>query len=100
MARKLPGLLTRARYRSRSSVTRFAPGNVLDSDRSTYWCAEDTATAAGLVLDLAGETTFNVVSLREYLPLSQCVETWTLDRWDGTAWTEFGAGRAIGSRRF
>jgi alpha-L-fucosidase len=78
---------------------RFAPANVLDGSRATYWSTDDSVTSAVLELELGGETTFNVVSLREFLPLGQRVETWALDRWDGKAWTEFGAGTAIGSRR-
>jgi alpha-L-fucosidase len=33
------------------------------------------------VLDLKHETTFNVVRLREYLPLGQRVEGFALDVW-------------------
>ena len=43
--------------------------------------------------------TFNVVSLREYLPLGQRVEDWALDAWQDGAWREFAKGTAIGSRR-
>ena len=78
---------------------RFAPANVLDGNGATYWSTDDSVTSAVLELDLACETTFNVISLREFLPLGQRVETWALDRWNGRAWIEFGAGTAIGSHR-
>jgi len=77
----------------------FGAANVADGRRDTYWCTDDGATAPALVLDLGSATTFNVVSLREYLPLGQRVDQWALDRWDGRTWTELARGKAIGSRR-
>ncbi len=77
----------------------FAAGNVNDGNRATYWCTDDAVLNPELVLDLGGEATFNVVSLREYLALGQRVDDWALDRWDGAAWLEFAKGTAIGNRR-
>jgi alpha-L-fucosidase len=42
---------------------------------------------------------FNVVDIREYLPLGQRVDTWALDKWESGNWVEFAKGEAIGSRR-
>ena len=84
----------------RGKDARFAAANVLDGRRDTYWATDDTATAPELVLDLGHPVTFNVVSLREHLPLGQRVEDWALDAGDGRAgWREFARGTAIGSRR-
>ena len=52
-----------------------------------------------LLATFAGPVTFDVVDLREHLPLGQRVDTWALDRWQDGAWVEFAAGRAIGNRR-
>jgi alpha-L-fucosidase len=73
--------------------------NVLDGRRDTYWATDDAVTTPELVLDLGRPVTFDVVSLREHLPLGQRVEEWALDRWTGGAWREFARGTAIGSRR-
>ena len=43
--------------------------------------------------------TFNVVSLREHLPLGQRIEDWALDTGQDGVWREFARGTAIGSRR-
>jgi len=64
----------------RGSDAIFAAVNVLDGKRETYWCTDDAVTAPELVLDLGRAVTFNVVSLREFLPLGQRVEDWALDR--------------------
>ena len=57
----------------------FAAANVLDGNRDTYWTTDDAVTTPELVLDLGRPVTFNVVSLREHLPLGQRVEGWALD---------------------
>lgn len=77
----------------------YSPQNVLDLNRATYWCTEDQVTTPELVLDLGQSTTFNVVSLREYLPLGQRVEAFALDQWKEGTWQEFAKGTSIGNRR-
>jgi len=78
---------------------RFAAANVVDGRRDTYWSTDDGVTTPELVLDLGREATFDVVSLREHLPLGQRVEAWALDGWKDGAWREIGNGAAIGNRR-
>ena len=51
------------------------------------------------MLTLPRETTFDVVGLREHLPLGQRVDAWALDRWTGAEWEEFARGMSIGARR-
>jgi alpha-L-fucosidase len=43
--------------------------------------------------------TFNVVSLREYLPLGQHVEGFALDQFKDGRWVEFARGTSIGNLR-
>ena len=83
----------------RGADPRFAAANVLDGRRDTYWATDDAVATPELVVDLGRAVTFNVVSLREHLPLGQRVEGWALDRWSEGAWREFAWGTAIGSRR-
>jgi len=83
----------------RGDADRFSPAHVLDGDRQTYWSTDDGLATPELVLDLGDTVTFNVVSLREYLPLGQRVEDWALDAWEEGAWREFANGTAIGNRR-
>ena len=83
----------------RGGDARFAAANVLDGKRDTYWATDDTVTTPELVLDLGRPVTFDVVSLREHLPLGQRVEDWALDAWRDGAWREIAKGTAIGNRR-
>ncbi len=79
--------------------TRFSPANVVDGRRYTYWTTDDHFKTPELILDLGKETTFNVVRLREYLPLGQRVEGFALDRWHEGEWKEFASGTSIGNCR-
>jgi len=78
---------------------RFVPGNVLDGSRITYWASDDDVRMPHLTLELPREVSFNVVRLREYLPLGQRVEAVGLDQWKGGQWVEFGTATSIGSCR-
>ena len=83
----------------RGDSTMFAAGNACDGNRDTYWSTDDGATTPELVLDLGKAVTFNVVSLREYLPLGQRVDAFALDRWNDGRWTEFAHGTSVGNLR-
>jgi alpha-L-fucosidase len=84
---------------ARGNDLRFSPANVVDGRRDTYWSTPDQATTPELVLDLNREVTFNVVRLREFLPLGQRVEAFALDTWRDGQWQEFTHGTSIGNCR-
>jgi alpha-L-fucosidase len=89
----------RAAGATRGGDPRFAPANAVDGDRSTYWSTDDRVTAPELELDLASPVKFNVVRLREYLPLGQRIDAFALDAWQDGAWREFARGTSIGNQR-
>lgn len=78
---------------------RFVPRNVIDGRGDTYWATSDTVTTPDLILDLGRATTFNVVRLREYLPLGQRIEAFALEQWRGGGWEPFARGTSVGSTR-
>jgi alpha-L-fucosidase len=77
----------------------YAAKNALSGNGKKYWSTDDSVTLPELVLDLRKPTTFNVVSLREYLPLGQRVDAFALDQWQAGRWVQFAAGTSIGGRR-
>lgn len=83
----------------RGRQRRFAPVNVLDGNRDTYWATNDGVTRPTLVIELAQPVTFNVVRVREHLPLGQRVEAVTVDGWKDGVWVEYGNATSIGSCR-
>ena len=83
----------------RGGAKKYSAQNLLDKDRESYWATDDSMTTPELVLDLGRPTVFNVVSLREYLPLGQRIEAFALDQWKDGQWAEFAKGTSIGNRR-
>jgi alpha-L-fucosidase len=84
---------------TRGGAKQFAPENLLDHDRNTYWATDDTITSPELVLEFGKPVAFNVVSLREYLPLGQRVGAFALDQFKDGQWVEFATGTSIGNHR-
>src|SRR5262249_44413656 len=64
-----------------------------------YWSTDDSVITPELVLEFPRAVTFNVVSLREYLPLGQRIEGFALDQWKDGTWVEFAKGTSIGNHR-
>jgi alpha-L-fucosidase len=83
----------------RGKAAKFDASQVLDHKRETYWTCDDGITTPELILELGRPITFNVVSLREYLPLGQRVEAFAVDRWQDEKWVEFAKGTSIGNHR-
>ena len=79
--------------------SRYLPANILDGRRDTYWSTDDEVRTPGLILDLRQESTFNVVRIREFLPLGQRVDSFALDRWSDGQWIEFARATSVGSCR-
>ena len=75
----------------------FSPRNVIDRRRDTYWTTGDQINAPELIINLRREQTFNVVRLREYLPLGQRVEAFAVDIWKDNEWLAFARGTSIGN---
>jgi alpha-L-fucosidase len=84
---------------TRGGAKDFAANNLVDEQRDTYWATDDSVTTPELVLDLGRAMTFNIVDLREFLPLGQRIEAFALDQWRDGQWVEFAAGTSIGNRR-
>ena len=84
---------------TRGGERRFSPRNVIDRRRDTYWASDDQIKTPELIIDLGQERTFNVVRVREYLPLGQRVEAFALDVWEDNEWQEFARGTSIGNSK-
>ena len=75
-----------------------AAANVLDGVRDSYWVCDGGAAAPELILTLPEARTFDVVRLREHLPLGLRVTEFALDVWDGD-WREIARHQGIGAQR-
>ena len=84
---------------TRGEAKRYSPESLVSGEPGAYWSTDDNATAPEVILDLHRPVTFNIVSLRESLPLGQRIEAFALDQWKDGQWVQFAAGTSIGSHR-
>lgn len=77
----------------------FGPRNLLDGDPTSFWTVDDALRSPTLTLTFAEAVRFNVIGLREYLPLGQRVEGFAVDAWQGGQWQPLASGSSIGARR-
>ena len=83
----------------RGGEARFSANCVIDNNPDTYWACDDNEAGPELIFEFAQPLKFNVLSLREYLPLGQRVDAFAVDVWTDGHWTEAGAATSIGNRR-
>jgi alpha-L-fucosidase len=83
---------------TRSRRDLCAPSNLTDGDNATYWATEDHFHTAFFEIDLGEEKTFNVVELREHIPLGQRVEEFSLEAYHHGDWKEIARGTTIGAK--
>jgi len=84
---------------TRGDNPQFSPAHVIDGDPESYWASDDDVHTPELILEFAQPIAFNVVSLREYLPLGQRVDRFAIDFDENGSWREWTTASAIGSRR-
>jgi alpha-L-fucosidase len=80
-------------------ANKFSGTNLFDDSRSTYWVPANESKTPEVIIDFRRDVDFNVVRLREYLPLGQRVEAFAIDKWQDDKWVEFATATSIGSCR-
>jgi len=92
-------LAAKAKVKASHERSGFPAANLLDGSRDTYWATSDAVRLAHVEFTLPEQTTFNVVRLREYIPLGQRIDAFELDHWRNGAWEPFARATSIGSCR-
>ena len=83
---------------TRGNDAAFAPGKILDGDRKTYWSTDDDVHTPEFTVAFPKPVSFNVVELREALPLGQRVEAFVVETMQNGKWVDYSKGSAIGNR--
>ncbi|MDA0709645.1 MAG: alpha-L-fucosidase [bacterium] len=83
----------------RGGVKQFGPANVIDGNPETYWATDEDIHAPELTFDFPKPITFNVIKLREFLPLGQRIDRFAIDFDEGGSWREWCCEAAIGACR-
>jgi len=84
-------------YRGRSDV--YAPANVTDGNKDTYWATDDDQVQGQITIELSESKTVSFVVLQEYIRLGQRVKRFTVSVRNGDEWTKVGEGTTIGYKR-
>jgi alpha-L-fucosidase len=77
----------------------YAASTVLDGNRETYWSTPDAVTTPTLTLDLPPGRSFDLIRLREYLPLGIRVTRFAIDAEINGRWEKLAEHSGIGSQR-
>lgn len=84
-------------YRGDSDT--FAPGNVTDCDKQSYWATDDRVTTGSLEIDLGETFTVKYVVIQEFIQLGQRVKRFSVEVFNGNAWKKVAEGTTIGYKR-
>lgn len=77
----------------------YSATNVLDNNKETFWCTDDGIYTGTIQCELATETTFDVISLKEYIALGQRIESFNVEALINEQWVEVFAAETIGHKR-
>ncbi|AIT07730.1 alpha-L-fucosidase [Sphingomonas taxi] len=78
---------------------RFAAAKVLDGDPDSYWSTPDGVHTPQIVLDVPPGRSFDIIRIREYLPLGVRVTRFAVDLDTGSGWREVASGACIAAQR-
>lgn len=77
----------------------FEAARVLDGQRDTYWSAPDGVTTPSLTLDLPPNRSFDLIRIREYLPLGVRVTRFAVDAEVNGTWQQLAEHECISAQR-
>jgi alpha-L-fucosidase len=77
----------------------YEAARVLDGQRDTYWSAPDGVTTPSLTLDLPPNRSFDLIRIREYLPLGVRVTRFAVDAEVNGTWQQLAEHECISAQR-
>jgi alpha-L-fucosidase len=77
----------------------YSVDNLTDNDKTSYWATNDKTTEGLITLEWKEPCTFSIISLREYLPLGQRIDSVAVEIFNGGQWTAFANVTSIGANR-
>ena len=85
----------------RGNDAKFKPGNVVDSDDSTYWTTNDGKTSGSLTIKWNTAKKFDVVSFEEAIQKGQHINSYKVEykASDDVQWQTLKSGKTVGAKR-
>jgi len=84
-------------YRGNSKL--YAPSNVNDGNKETYWATNDGTRTGNLFIDLGAQKTLKYITIQEYIKLGQRVQEFVISVWKNNKWEVVFKGTTIGYKR-
>ena len=85
----------------RGNDAKFKPGNVVDSNDSTYWTTNDDTTSGSLTIKWNTAKKFDVVSFEEAIQKGQHINSYKVEykASDDAQWQILKSGKTVGAKR-
>jgi len=83
----------------RGNDIKFAPSNINDGNKETYWAIGDNIKTGSITIDLLKKSTVKYIVLQEYIQLGQRVKSFTVEVWKNNAWHNVAEATTIGRKR-
>ena len=84
---------------SGSEARTLSSSSLLDGNANTYWAPQDSAGSYGFQINLDSLTSFNTIVLKEYLPLGQRIESFSLEYFQDGKWIPVASATTVGHER-
>ena len=84
---------------TREESTEFSVKNLTDNNPNTFWATDDDVLESSIELKFDEDQEFSFIGLREYLPLGQRVDSFSIDILKNNEWKNIGTYEAVGARR-
>lgn len=89
--------VTASSYRGKSK--QYAPSNLTDYNKNTYWTTDDEILTGNFEIDLGQSQTINYVVLQEDIRLGQRVKSFSVEALTNNQWKQIASGTSIGHKR-
>ena len=83
----------------RGNAKEYAPSNLADGNKETYWATDDDITAVSFEIHLKKPSLIKYIMLQEYIQLGQRVKSFTVEVWKDKRWQQVASATTIGYKR-
>ena len=83
----------------RGNAKKYAPANLTDGNKETYWATDDNITSGSFEITLSKSSLIKYIMLQEYIKLGQRVKSFTVEVWKDNAWHTVAEATTIGYKR-
>jgi len=84
---------------SRGNLSQFGAENLIDGNRDSYWCTDDSVKSATIEIDLKTVQSVKYVELKEYIKLGQRIKSFSIEAEVNGQWQNVANCTTVGYKR-